>query len=110
MPLAGTGKRQSGFIEVNDVDGQVHWVSGRDVSTAMTCVTVRARTSRLRLGPGKSFQASPLGIADRYTSFVDLGGEEGWTQVQDEDGEKAWVSLDHIWKPVRKTRMSFDGQ
>lgn len=109
MPLQGTGKRQSGWLEVKDVDNQVHWVQSNEVSSKPTCVVVRVNMSRLRQGPGKTFQASPLGLADRYMAFQDLGGEEGWTQVEDEDGEKAWISIDHIWKPLRRTRMSFEG-
>lgn len=109
MPLLGTGKRQGSFWEVKDVDSQVHWVAAHDVSTKISCLVVRVKSSRLRMGPGKSFQASPLGIADRYMAFSDLGGEEGWTQVQDEDGEKAWLSIDHTWKANKKSRVSFEG-
>lgn len=109
MPLQGTGKRQGAFLEVKDVDGQLHWVQRNEVTTAKTCVVVRVQLSRLRQGPGKSFQASQLGLADRYMAFLDLGGEEGWTQIEDEDGEKAWIAIDHIWKPVRRTRVSFEG-
>ena len=87
MPLQGTGKRQGGWIEVRDVDSQTHWVTSSEVTTQQTCVVVRVGQTRLRQGPGKSFQASPLGLADRYMAFQDLGGEEGWTQIEDEDGE-----------------------
>lgn len=109
MPLQGTGKRKGAYLEVKDVDGQVHWVNRSEVTTSKICVVVRVQLSRLRQGPGKSFQASPLGLADRYMAFLDLGGEDGWTQVEDEEGEKAWISVDHVWKPVRKTRVSFEG-
>lgn len=109
MPLSGTGKRRGKFLEVKDVDNQLHWVQTNDVTTAKTCVVVKVSTTRLRQGPGRSFQASSLGLADRYMAFLDLGGEDGWTQIEDEDGEKAWVSVDHTWKPLRKTRVSFEG-
>jgi uncharacterized protein YgiM (DUF1202 family) len=109
MPLSGTGKRSGKWVEVKDVDSQTHWVQSNEITTAKTCVVVRVQTSRLRQGPGRNFQASNLGLADRYMAFLDLGGEEGWTQIEDENGEKAWISVDHIWKPVRKTRLSFEG-
>lgn len=109
MPLQGTGKRHGRWLEVRDVDGQKHWVASSDVSRQANCIVIKSRTSRLRTGPGSDFQASPLGQVDRYSTFVDLGGEDGWTQVEDDEGEKAWVNLDHVWKPSRRTRMSFEG-
>ena len=110
MPLQGTGKRQSGgWIEVRDLDGQTHWVPSREVTTAWSCVVVRTRSTRLRMGPGKQFQPSPLGLADKYAAFLDLGGEDGWVQIENDEGEKGWANMDHLWKPARKTRMSFDG-
>lgn len=108
MPLQVTGKRQSGWVEVRDVDNQVHWAQESDLSNQWTCAVVRTRTTRLRQGPGKHFQPSPLGQIDKYTTFVDLGGEDGWTQVENEEGEKGWANLDHLWKPTRRTRLSFD--
>lgn len=109
MPLLGTGKRQGNWLEVKDVDGQTHWVTTADVSRRSNCVVVKSKVSRLRTGPGSSYQASPMGLADRYSAFLDLGGEDGWTQVEDEDGETAWVNLDHLWKPTQRTRVSFEG-
>ncbi len=108
MPLQATGKRQAGWIEVRDVDQQVHWVHESDITGQWTCAVVRIKSSRLRLGPGKHFQPSPLGLSDKYSTFLDLGGEDGWAQVENEEGEKAWIDLDHVWKPTRKTRLSFD--
>lgn len=108
MPLMGTGKRQNGLIEVKDVDGQTHWISGREVTTSWNCVVVRTKATRLRTGPGKQFQPSPLGMADKYAAFLDLGGEDGWIQIENDEGEKGWANMDHLWKPMRKTRMSFD--
>ncbi len=109
MPFMATGKRQgSGWLEVKDVDGQSHWVEGRLMTNSWNCVVVRTKSTRLRMGPGKQFQPSPLGLADRYTAFLDLGGEDGWTQIENDDGEKGWVNMDHLWKPSRRMKMSFD--
>jgi SH3-like domain-containing protein len=108
MPLSITGKKQGPWIEVTDVDGQTHWANKRDVSSRMSCVVVKTNTTKLRAGPGKTFDMAGLGVVDKYSAFLDLGGEDGWTQVVDDAGEKAWVNLDHIWKPSKKLRMSFD--
>lgn len=108
MPLSATGKRQSGWVEVRDVDNQIHWAQESDLTGQWSCAVVSTKTTRLRLGPGKHFQPSPLGVTDKYSTFLDLGGEDGWTQVENDEGDKAWANLDHLWKPTRKTRMSFD--
>lgn len=108
MPLAMTGQSRTGYIEVIDVDGQKHWASTKDVNSRLKCLVVAARKSKLRTGPGGEFAIAHAGVADKYSTFVDLGGEDGWTQVQDEMGDKAWINLDHVWKPSRRLRMSFE--
>lgn len=108
MPLQATGTMKSGWAEVTDVDGVKHWVHHRDVSSRISCVVVRAKVSRLRLGPGSQFETAPAGIADRYSTFLDKGGEDGWAQVEDEMGQTGWINLDQVWKPHRKVRLSFD--
>lgn len=108
MPLMGTGVKKNGYYEVTDVDGQKHWAASGDVTTQKKCLVVKAKKAKLRSGPGPEFGVSGLGVADRYYSFVDLGGEDGWTKVQDESGSQAWINLDQVWKPSHKLRMSFD--
>jgi SH3-like domain-containing protein len=108
MPLQGTGKSQSGWVEVKDVDGDVSWISGNDVSSKVMCLVVQARMTRARTGPGRQFQSSTIGLVEKYAAFKELGGEEGWTEVESDEGEKGWVNIDHMWKPTRKMRMSFE--
>lgn len=107
-PLATTGQAKRGFYEVTDIDDQKHWISTRDITSRIRCTAVRVKRARIRQGPGNEFNLSPIGIADRYYTFLDLGGEDGWTQVQDEMGQRGWVNLDVLWKPRTKLRMSFD--
>lgn len=109
MPLMATGKRQAGaWLEVRDLDGQTHWVPRNRVTSNLSCIVVKAKATRLRMGPGKQFQPSPIGLAEKYAAFLDLGGEDGWTQIENDDGEKGWVNMDHIWRPLMRTRMTFD--
>lgn len=108
MPLVGTGARKNNFVEVKDVDGQKHWIASKEVTAQKRCLVVSSKRTRLRIGPGNKYSLSNLGVADRYYSFLDLGGEDGWTKIQDEYGGEAWVNLDHVWKPSHKLRMSFD--
>lgn len=60
----------------------------------------------LRAGPGSNFKN--LGFAVRGEAFIDHGGEDGWTKIENESGEFFWVQLDSLWKPATRVRMSFD--
>jgi hypothetical protein len=108
-PLLGTGIQKNKMIEVTDVDSKKYWVSKKSVSTKISCVVVRVKKSKLRSGPGTDFAMTKNKVASKYAAFVDLGGEDGWTQVRDQSGEKAWVDMDNVWKPMSKMRISFDG-
>lgn len=110
MPLQGTGKKSGSYLEVIDLDQQVHWVQKKDVSTKMSCLVVKSKNTKLRTGPGTKYPQSPAGVADKYAAFKDLGGEDGWTQVEDDLGAKSWINLDKTWKASSRMRMSFDGE
>lgn len=106
-PVRLTGKSQGQRLEVQNMKGATAFVARRELSFGMRCVTVKVERSRLRKGPGKDFK--PAQLSERGESFIDLGGEDGWTQVQNQKGEKAWINLDHTWTPTsRKMRLSFD--
>jgi uncharacterized protein YgiM (DUF1202 family) len=111
MPLQGTGKSKSGYIQVADVDGQLHWVLRKNVRHSNKCVVISTRRGVLRSGPGTHFSALENLPGERYSSYRDLGGEDGWTQVQDSHGRKGWINMDLIWKPIdSRFRMSFEHQ
>lgn len=105
-PLMGTGEKKSGMLEVKDSSGATLWVKPSQVTTDISCLIVKVNKSRLRNGPGKEFDANDT--TEKGQSFKDIGGEDGWTQVENSDGGKAWLDLDHAWKPRSKFRMSFD--
>ncbi len=105
-PLSWTGKKESGWLEVKDMNGKNYWVRRRDISFDMKCLSVQVQKSRLRSGPGENFDRAP--VAQKGDVFLDLGGEDGWTRVENAKGEKAWINLDHTWRPASKMRMVFD--
>ena len=105
-PLTWTGKKESGWLEVRSMDGHNYWVRRRDLSFNLKCLSVQVKQSRLRTGPGSQFERAP--VAQKGDVFLDLGGEDGWTQVENSKGEKAWINLDHTWRPTTKMRMVFE--
>jgi SH3-like domain-containing protein len=109
MPLQGTGEKKGSYLEAQDLDGQNHWVKRADISTKIHCVVIQVKSSRVRQGPGKKYPNAEVASMSRYSPFKDLGGEEGWTQVEDDTGAKGWLDLDHVWKPAgMRLRMSFE--
>lgn len=105
-PLKLTGKKEGSWVESQDFAGRVGWVQSRDLSRKYQCVSVQVEHSSLRSGPGKEFALESR--VTRGTSFLNLGGEDGWTRVQDAEGHIAWINLDHLWRPTLRLRMSFE--
>lgn len=109
-PLMGTGKKVGPFIEVTNIENTKFWVQKKDVTDKMSCIVVSAKRAILRNGPGEKFALAKNKVAERHEAFRDLGGEDGWTLVQDEIGEIAWLELDKAWKPKSKIRLSFESE
>lgn len=108
-PLQLTGKRQGRSLQVQDVDGKVSFIPRKFLKVGQKCLVVRVRKSRLREGPGGSFKAADTSV--KGDAYLDLGGEDGWTQVQNLKGERSWINLDHTWSPItNKMRMSFEAE
>lgn len=106
FPFLPTGKKEKGYSQVQDLDGKIGWVRSRDLNWHWNCLAVKVQKSKLRSGPGTQFSSAET--AEKGESFLDIGGEDGWIQVQNADGEKQWINLDHIWKPREAMRMSFE--
>lgn len=109
-PLLGTGKKKGPFLEVTNVDGNKFWIQKKDVSTKMSCLAVKTKKAALRKGPGESFELAEKKTAEKHEAFRDLGGEDGWTLVQNEEGEVSWVELSKTWKPKSRIRISFEDE
>jgi hypothetical protein len=105
-PVNWTGKKESGWMEVKDMAGRTYWVRRNDLSFSMKCLSVQVQKSRLRTGPGTNFEQAP--VAQKGDTFLDLGGEDGWTRVENSKGEQAWINLDHTWRPASRKRMVFE--
>lgn len=110
MPLQGTGKKKKPFVEVVDVDGKTHWVLESDITKQWSCLVVKSKMASLRDGPGLNFNAAKIPQVDKYTAFLDLGGEDGWALVEMETGQQSWVDLDRTWRPRSRIRMSFEAE
>ncbi len=107
-PLKWTGKKEGSWFEVQTIDNFTYWVARKDLSFKMNCLIVFVNKSVLYAGPGPKY--GKVDVVEKGVVFQDLGGEDGWTQVQHRDGRKAWINLDHTWKPASIMRMSFPAE
>ncbi len=106
-PLTWTGKKEGGWIEVKNMDGKSYWVRRSDISFSLKCLSVQVKKSNLRTGPGSQFEKASV-AAQKGDAFLDLGGEDGWTKVENSKGEQFWINLDHTWRPSSRMRMVFE--
>jgi SH3-like domain-containing protein len=105
MPLKRLSSRGS-WIEVEDLDGQAHWIASSAVNNS-ECVVIKSAVAHLRQGPGTQFPSAEMSVADKYTPFKKLDRDGDWLQVADEYGEKYWVNDAKIWYPVNRTSVTF---
>jgi len=107
-PLLGTGRTFQNYVEVVNVEKKMFWIRRGEVSRRFNCVVVMQKAD-LRTGPGKKYRLVKNRSAVKHKAYRDLGGEEGWTQIQDESGKVAWIDLRNTWKPrSRYISLSFE--
>lgn len=112
MPLVALEKKGQ-WSKVRDLDGEIHWVETRDLSTKYQCVVVKVGASVLRKGPATSEPKASAGLAERYMAFkridylLEEEPPENWYKVVDEVGREAWVQQNHVWRPTTVTSVGF---
>ncbi|TVQ78517.1 MAG: hypothetical protein EA369_06720 [Bradymonadales bacterium] len=102
-------KTQSGWHQVKDVDGDLHWIFGRLVSRDLNCAVVKVRQANLRNGPGTNHRAVPWSPVQKYYAFKIIGRQGSWIQVEDAASGKAWVHRDLVWTPGASPAASVAG-
>jgi uncharacterized protein YgiM (DUF1202 family) len=101
-------KRGGGWVEVEDQDGERHWIWSKHVTSKIQCLSVRVSKASLRVGPGESFARGDIWFATKYSPFKRLDvAENGWYQVESLWGKSYWVSPNLVWRPVKVTDISY---
>jgi SH3-like domain-containing protein len=100
-------ERKSGWVRVEDLDGESHWAKSSDLTTQFRCVVVKANIATLRKEPSSSSPPQDLKTLDKYTPLKRLGSDREWMQVEDETGRTAWIHESLVWKPVNVQSISF---
>lgn len=100
-------ERKSGFVRVEDLEGESHWARPGDLTNKFRCVVVKTNVAVLRLAPQPSAPPIDLKTVDRYTPLKRLGNDREWMNVELETGVQAWIHESQVWKPVNVTSISF---
>lgn len=96
MPLKKIGQ-QGKWYQVEDVDGDRHWIYSSLVSDAMRCAVVRVKEANVRTGPGTRYAQSELSPVEKYYSFKVLQTKGAWVKVQDEVFDGEWIAKKLLW-------------
>ena len=98
---------KNGWAKVQDVDGDMHWVQARDLTSNIHCVVVKTNVATLRQEPSPTAPASDLKTIDRYTPLKKLDSQGEWVHVEDESGRQAWIHETNVWKPTKIQAVTF---
>ncbi len=105
-PLAEL-QSSGGWIQVEDMDGEKHWVYGGNVTRKLVCVSVRVNAARLKKAPGPQGEPADIKFVDKYTAFKRLDEQDDWYEVEASWGETYWVQSTNVWRPLRVARVNF---
>ncbi len=89
--------RKGGWYKVKDVDGDVHWINAKLVTSRFNCAVVKVRRANVRSGPGTRYRKTALSPAIKYDAFKVIKRKGAWVKVMDEFGEKGWIYRKLLW-------------
>jgi SH3-like domain-containing protein len=98
---------KGGWIEVEDQDGQKHWLYGQNATDRYSCLSIRYSTAKLRTQPSDKAPLADIRQVDRYTPFKRLDRIEEWYQVEAPWGGEYWVHESTIWRPLKVQKISY---
>ncbi|KJR41178.1 protein of unknown function DUF1058 [Candidatus Magnetoovum chiemensis] len=96
MPFEKIGEKGE-WYNVKDVDGDTHWINKSVVSSDFKCAVVSKPFANIRTEPKTSAPKAPLKKVDKYYSFKVAEIKDKWVKVEDELGNKGWISKNLLW-------------
>ena len=97
MPFHEIG-RKGKWVEVEDVDGDKHWVFENLITSDYLCAVIKVDKANLRTGPGTEYKPHSLyPSAEKYESFKYLQKKDKWVELEDVFGNHVWIFRTLIW-------------
>ena len=86
------------WSEVEDSQGYRYWAKDTNLSHSLSCGKVKARQSRIRSGPGLSFQRISSVRLHRGQMLKVLQSRHNWKQVETKKGQIGWLQTRKLYK------------
>jgi SH3-like domain-containing protein len=96
MPFKRLSKKGN-WYKVKDVDGDIHWIYRKLITSKFKCAVVKVEKANIRKGPGTNYSKNALSPSLKYDSFKVLQIKSSWVKVIDEFGDKGWISRKLLW-------------
>lgn len=96
MPFKKIGQKGN-WYNVEDVDGDKHWIYSRLVTNSMRCAVVKVDEANVRSGPGTNHAETDWSPVEKYYSLKVTSSKGGWAKVQDELSNDGWISKKLLW-------------
>jgi len=96
MPFNKLSKKAN-WYKVKDIDGDVHWVYNKLVTSKFKCAVVKVDKANVRSGPGEKYGKIAMSPALKYDSFKVLKIKTPWVKVVDEFGDSGWIFRKLLW-------------
>ena len=96
MPFKRLSKKGN-WYKVQDVDGDIHWIYRKLITSKFKCAVVKVEKANIRSGPGTNYSKNALSPSLKYDSFKVLQTKSSWVKVIDEFGDKGWISRKLLW-------------
>lgn len=96
MPFSRVSKKGN-WYKVKDVDGDVHWIYRKLVTSKFKCAVVKVKKANVRSGPGTGYSKNALSPALKYDAFKVVKTKSSWVKVVDEFGDTGWIAKQLLW-------------
>jgi uncharacterized protein YgiM (DUF1202 family) len=100
-------ENKNGWVKVQDLDGEMHWIPSRELSSTLRCLVIKTTVAALHTEPSTTSPTSEIRTVDRYTPMKRLESSGEWLHVEDESGHQAWVHETNVWKPAKIQTVDF---
>lgn len=90
-------KQKGSWIQVRDVDGDMHWLHTKLTTSNFKCAVVKAKQANLRTKPTTRAAKVPWGPAKKYYTYKILETKGDWLHVLDAANSKAWIHRKLVW-------------
>jgi SH3-like domain-containing protein len=99
MPVVPVNKivYKGGWLKIKDMDGDIHWVKSKFITTDYHCVVVKNGPAPIKTEPTMESPDKYVEPAEKYDTFKFIGAVKGWINVEDIHGDTGWIPYEYLW-------------